>query len=191
MYLADSARGDSGASASVDRPSARASAPSNSTRCSVDAGPEAIGATSAWSRRRLAGPRPRVPGAPPGHRRYGPTGLSGPQTRMSLIVEAVVYGSGTTGLHTAVSRATLHGPSSRCGPGGMVCGFRFRNLLRCADQVGHVGDLALLRVDDQPRHVLGGWVAAVRELGLRHGHRALVMTDHRGNPHRVELGAGQ
>jgi len=128
-------------------------APSNSTRCSGDAGPEAIGGPSAWSR--------------------------------------LVYGSGRTGRHTAVSGATLHGPSARCGPGGMVCGFRFRNLLRCADQVGHVGDLALLRVDDQARHVLGGWAAAVPELGLRHGHRALVMADHRGNPHRVELGAGQ
>jgi hypothetical protein len=31
---------------------------------------------------------------------------------------AVVCGSGTTGLHTVVSTATLHGPSSRCRPMG-------------------------------------------------------------------------
>ena len=41
-----------------------------------------------------------------------------PQTRVSLIFDAVVCGSGTPGLHTVVSTATLHGPSSRCRPMG-------------------------------------------------------------------------
>ena len=36
--------------------------------------------------------------------------------RVSLTFDAVVCGSGTTGLHTVVSTATLHGPSSRCRP---------------------------------------------------------------------------
>jgi hypothetical protein len=47
-----------------------------------------------------------------------PTGrrLSGQQTRVSLIFDAVVCGSDTTGLHTAVSTATLHGPSPRFIP---------------------------------------------------------------------------
>jgi hypothetical protein len=41
-----------------------------------------------------------------------------PQTRVSPVSDAVVCGSGTTGLHTVVSTATLHGPSSRCRPMG-------------------------------------------------------------------------
>jgi hypothetical protein len=40
--------------------------------------------------------------------------LSGLQTRVSF--GALVSGSGTTGLRTSVSTATVHGPSSRCRP---------------------------------------------------------------------------
>ncbi len=42
--------------------------------------------------------------------------FSGPMRRVSVVFDAVVFGSGTTGLHTAVSSATLHGPSCRCRP---------------------------------------------------------------------------
>jgi len=39
-----------------------------------------------------------------------------PPTRVPLIVDAVVCGSGTTGRHTVVCPPTLHGPTSRCRP---------------------------------------------------------------------------
>jgi hypothetical protein len=60
-----------------------------------------------------------------------------------------------------------------------------------AHQVVHLGDLSLLSGDDHLRQLDRIRTLTMGDLGVRHGHRALVVIDHRRQPQVVEGRAAQ